>query len=375
MVHLRSLFQKAQMDDVESRCRKAFDAYGISSILWNVTYECGLKCKHCYVGETKKRENELNAQEAEQLVATIGDMGIPLLFMTGGEPLMRKDTLKLLRQCKEYGITTVLSSNGLLLDKEKIHELKQHNVHFVAVSVYGPPAQHDETVGIEGSYNKLMENVQECINQDINICLKTVVSNYTYEHIPFIVNKGIELGVKSFYLCDLLETGRAQGEHSWRVPIEKWQQLANYLFSKVIEEGEAEIDLGGCPSMATLALEHFKKTQNVDHATQRLEHLSACPIGRGPIGISAKGNILPCIFMQNFSIGNVLKDDLRTATTHPTMQAIASKNNLKGICGNCKYKLLCGGCRAKAYSVDGDIFGEDPTCMLPPAVTQAQGLQ
>jgi MoaA/NifB/PqqE/SkfB family radical SAM enzyme len=309
MVHLRSLFQKAQMNEVESRCRKAFDTYGISSILWNVTYECGLKCKHCYVGETTKRKNELTPEEGKRLVSLIGDMGIPLLFMTGGEPLMRKDAMSLLSQCKDYGITTVLSSNGLLLDLEKIAELKRNDVHFLAVSLYGTQAKHDETVGIEGAYNKLMKNVEECLKNDINICFKTVVSSYTYDHIPYIVDKGMELGVKSFYLCDLLETGRAQGEGGWRVPNEKWQRLAEYLFSKVIVDGEAEIDLGGCPSMATLALEHFKKTQNVEHAIERLEHLSACPIGRGPLGISAKGDILPCIFMQQLSVGNILKDD------------------------------------------------------------------
>jgi len=352
------------MNKVESRCRKAFDAYGVSSILWNVTYECGLKCKHCYVGETKKRENELNTDQAKKLVSLIGDMGIPLLFMTGGEPLMRKDTLSLLSLCKEYGITTVLSSNGLLLDSEKIGELKRNNVHFLAVSLYGPQAQHDETVGIEGAYNKLMKNVQEAIEHDINICFKTVVSSYTYDNIPYIVNKGLELGVKSFYFCDLLETGRAQGEDGWRVTKEKWQKLAEYLFSKVVVDGEAEIDLGACPSMATLALEHFQKTRDVTHAVERLEHLSACPIGRGPLGISAKGDILPCIFLQQLSVGNILKDDLRQAASHPLIQAIAQKNGLKGACGACKYKRLCGGCRAKPYIIEGDIMGEDKTCML-----------
>lgn len=363
MVHLRSLFQKAQMDKVESRCRKAFDAYGVSSILWNVTYECGLKCKHCYIGETTKKPSELNHEQAETLVKQIGDMGVPLLFMTGGEPLMRKDTMSLLAQCKDYGITTVLSSNGLLLDSEKIAELKRYNVHFLAVSLYGSQARHDETVGIEGAYNKLLKNVKECIDNDINICFKTVVSSYTYDMIPQIVDKGMELGVKSFYLCDLLETGRAKGADSWAVPKEKWQELAQYLFSKVVVDGDAEIDLGGCPSMATLALEHFQKTRDVTHAVERLEHLSACPIGRGPLGISAKGDILPCIFLQQFSVGNVLKDDLRTAAFHPTVQAIAQKNGLKGACGACQYKKLCGGCRAKAY-LEGDIFGEDKTCML-----------
>ena len=352
------------MNEVESRCRKAFDAYGISSLLWNVTYECGLKCKHCYVGETKKTEQELNTAQAQSLISLVGDMGIPLLFMTGGEPLMRKDTLNLLGSCKDFGITTVLSSNGLLLDSEKIHALKKNDIHFLAVSLYGPAAKHDEVVGIEGSYGKLMKNVKECISQDINICFKTVVSSYTFDSIPFIVDKGIELGVKSFYFCDLLETGRAEGAHNWRVSKKNWQTLSKYLFDRVVVDGEAEIDLGACPSMASLAVEHFKETRNVDHAINRLENLSACPIGRGPLGISAKGDILPCIFMQKFSIGNILKDDLRAAASNPLIQSIAQKEDLKGICGMCQYKKLCGGCRAKAYIKNGDIYGEDPTCML-----------
>ena len=68
--------------------------------------------------------------------------------------------------------------------------------------------------------------------------------------------------------------------------------------------------------------------------------------------------------MQKFSIGNVLKDDLPVAASNPLICAIAKKDNLKGTCGLCQYKKLCGGCRAKAYFTNGDIYGEDPTCML-----------
>ncbi len=50
--------------------------------------------------------------------------------------------------------------------------------------------------------------------------------------------------------------------------------------------------------------------------------------------------------------------------SNPLIRAIAEKDNLKGICGLCQYKRLCGGCRAKAYFGSGDIYGEDPTCML-----------
>lgn len=365
MVHLKSLFHEKRVSEIEDRCRKAFKEYGVSSILWNVTCQCDLNCWHCYVGDAKNTGIELNADEAQALVSRIGDMGIPLLFMTGGEPLLRKDIFDIIGSCKDRGITSVLSSNGLLINKEIAHKLKRHNVHYVAVSVYGPAVVHDDVVGLDGSFAKLMENAKSCIDAGINVCFKTVVSNYTYENIPYIVEKGLELGVKSFYMCDLIETGHAQGAGSWRISKSQWLKLADYLFEKVVCSSEAEADMGACPSLAPLAIEHFKnKNADVTHALQRLELLSACPIGKGPLGISAKGDVLPCIFMQGFSVGNVLKDDLRMIAFHPTLQSIANKNNLKGRCGVCIYKSHCGGCRAKAYFSDGDINGEDATCLF-----------
>lgn len=353
------------MSEIEDSCRKAFKEYGVSSILWNVTSQCDLKCWHCYVGDAKNTGIELDQDQAQALISRLGDMGIPLLFMTGGEPLLRKGIFNLIDSCKDHGITTVLSSNGLLINKETARALRKSDIHYIAVSVYGPATLHDQVVGLDGSHAKLMENVKSCIEEGINVCFKTVVSNYTYENIPFIVEKGLELGVKSFYMCDLIETGHAKGAGSWRISKLQWLKLADYLFGRVVCNSEAEADMGACPSIAPLAIEHFKKNNSdVNHALQRLELLSACPIGQGPLGISAKGEILPCIFMQDFSIGNVLKDDLSTIASHPTLRSIASKKQLKGICGSCAYKIHCGGCRAKAYFANGDIYGEDPTCLI-----------
>jgi radical SAM protein with 4Fe4S-binding SPASM domain len=353
------------MSDIEERCRKAFKSYGLSSILWNVTYQCDLKCWHCYIGDPKNKKDELNTEQAKKLISTLGDMNVPLLFMTGGEPLLRKDIFDLIKLCKEYDITTVLSSNGLLITKEVARKLRRDNIHYIAVSVYGPPSIHDKIVGLPGSFDKLMENAKACINEGINFCFKTVVSNYTYDHIPYIFKKGSDLGVKSFYICDLVETGRAHDGRDWRISHDQWLELADFLFDKVDVEGGAEVDIGACPSLAPLAIEYFKKKNvDVNHAFERLGSLSSCPIGQGPLGISARGDVLPCIFMQNFSVGNILKDDLRTVAFHPTIQAIAEKNGLKGICGSCSYKQFCGGCRAKSHLNNGDIIDEDFTCLL-----------
>ncbi len=353
------------MSDIERRCRKAYDEHGVSSVIWNVTSSCDLKCKHCYIGDNVDTSKELDEKEARQLVNRLGDIGVPLLFMTGGEPLLRDDIFDIIENCRDNNITTVLSSNGLLLEEDKVRDLKRHEVHFNAVSLYGPKKVHDDVVGLPGSYEKIMRGVQNCIENDINVCFKTVVSNYTYPHIPYIIEKGLDMGVKAFYLCDLIEAGRAEGAAFWRISTEQWVELADHLFQKVIVRGEAEIDIGGCPSIGPLAIEYFsKRDRDVSHAHERLRSMSACPVGKGPISINARGDVLPCNFMQDYPLGNIREKSISELAQHPVLRSLADKENISGKCGDCKYKIHCMGCRAKAYINLGDIEGEDRTCIV-----------
>lgn len=366
MVHLKSLFYSKEMTSVEKRCREAYAKHGISTVIWNTTRQCGLQCTHCYIGDTQDQIDELSPSQAASFLSQLHDMGVPLLFLTGGEPLLRKDIFEILKQCKDYNITTVLSSNGLLLDDQKIDALLSYDVHYIALSLYGPASQHDAIVGLPQSHDKILENAQKCLKKGIKVAFKTVVSSYTYENIPYIIDKGLSIGAKAFYLCDLIETGRAKDSKFWRITPQQWDRLAEYLFDKVIVKGEAEIDIGACPSIAPLAIEYFKdKGYDTDHAFKRLSSMSACPIGQGPISVSAKGAILPCNFMQDFKIGNVRQGDLANLKGNAILEAIANKTALKGKCGACKYKTLCCGCRAKAYIANKEIQDEDPTCILP----------
>lgn len=353
------------MTAIEKRCREAHEKYGISTVIWNTTRQCGLKCTHCYIGDDQDLSGELSFSEVTSFLSQLRDMGVPLLFLTGGEPFLRKDIFEILRLCKDYQITTVLSSNGLLLDDEKIDALLRLNVHYIALSLYGPPSQHDAIVGLPQSHDKIIENAQKCIKKGIKVAFKTVVSSYTYENIPYILEKGLSVGAKAFYLCDLIETGRAEGAKFWRISNEQWVRLAEYLFNKVIVKGEAEIDIGACPSLAPLAIEYFRDREyDTEHAFKRLTSMSACPVGQGPISISANGDILPCNFMQAFKLGNIRQDSLAEVASSKLLQTIANKTELKGKCGVCRYKTLCCGCRAKAYLNNKDINDQDPTCIL-----------
>ena len=186
MVHLRSLFFTGPITITEEKCINTYCRKGISEVIWNITDACNLQCKYCYLdAKTSASEGELSRYEALKFVKIIGEAGIPLLFITGGEPLLRKDIYELLGLCKEYEILTVLSTNGTLLSDHTIHKLTKLNVHYVAVPMYGSKSFYSKYMGKPEIADRVLENSKRLIKEGINVCFKTIVTvSYTHLTLP-----------------------------------------------------------------------------------------------------------------------------------------------------------------------------------------------
>jgi hypothetical protein len=76
--------------------RIPFAPAGPFEIVWNFTYRCNLKCKHCYedAGVNRLELSTEQAYEAIDELSGIAHTGIPALSFSGGEPLIRKISLK-----------------------------------------------------------------------------------------------------------------------------------------------------------------------------------------------------------------------------------------------------------------------------------------
>ena len=62
------------------------------TLAWEVTRACALSCLHCRaVAQPKPDPRELNTEEAMRVVDQIREVGDPILVVTGGDPLMRRD--------------------------------------------------------------------------------------------------------------------------------------------------------------------------------------------------------------------------------------------------------------------------------------------
>ena len=87
-----------------------------------VTSSCNLRCSYCMREdhkETADTESLLKIRDINTIIDVLAGLGVTKIRFTGGEPLLRKDIVELVRQAKTHtGIKTVsLTTNGLLLDR------------------------------------------------------------------------------------------------------------------------------------------------------------------------------------------------------------------------------------------------------------------
>lgn len=365
MSHVRSLYFGGPLTEIGKKTLEAFQQKRPSEIIWNITNSCNLYCKHCYVNaDTTKSSQELTPAEAMDLVTQIGEAKVPLLFITGGEPFTRPDFYDILAKAQGYGIRVVVSTNGLFIDDTAADRLVDYDVDYVAISLYGPEDFHDEYVGAAGAFQRTRANIARLQRRGIRVGVKTTVTAATFPHFFDLVGVAKDLGAGLVYACDLISSGRAVPMSEQRVTADQWVQIADFIVEDVLATpgGGLEYDIGAIPSLAVV-IQQKLAARGVDtgKGVARLLVKSACPVGRGLMGINSEGAILPCSFVQEYNVGNIRDLGLRGG-----IEKLFALGNapVSGKCGTCSSVALCRGCRVKAFHDCGDILGGDPSCLL-----------
>jgi MoaA/NifB/PqqE/SkfB family radical SAM enzyme len=102
--------------------RLPFTPAGPFEIVWNFTYKCNLRCKHCYEDAGVKKRVELSTDETKQVLDMLSKLmgtGLPALSFSGGEPLAREDFFEIAAYAKKRIGYVRLASNGTLITKRK----------------------------------------------------------------------------------------------------------------------------------------------------------------------------------------------------------------------------------------------------------------
>lgn len=366
MAHVRSLFFKGPLASVENKAITAFKLGRPSDVIWNITNRCNLRCNHCYMAaDGHVRPAELTDEETIALVDQMGERGLPALFLSGGEPMMRGNFWEILERAHAHGIRPTISTNCTLIDREAARRLKENGVRWIATSLYGPAEFHDPMVGVPGTHDRVIQAIRILREEGVGVAIKTAISSATWPYVFDLIAEAKALDCGLIYFCDLITSGRSVGEDDGRITPEQWRELGEFIADDILsEESKMEWDIGAMPSFIPwIAGRFLERGVDISQGLERLKVVSACPVGKGHMNINSEGGIMPCQFAQDWTIGNVREMSLQDAVAELYK---LDQQEAKGVCAPeaCEYSRICRGCRAKAWQRTGDPMAEDVTCLL-----------
>ncbi|MEQ8478435.1 radical SAM protein [Fulvivirga sp.] len=121
-----------------------------------VTYRCNAKCGFCDIWE--RPSPYITLENFEVNLKHLKKLGVKVIDLTGGEPLLHREIDLLLKLAKDYGFITTLTTNCLLYPKwaEKIKGL----VDMLHFSLDSPEKdEHNKSRGVE-CFDHVMESIK-----------------------------------------------------------------------------------------------------------------------------------------------------------------------------------------------------------------------
>ncbi len=333
------------------------------SVIWELTYNCNLRCKHCLVSAGIPLQNELSLEEIKKIIGQLAQMKVFSITFSGGEPLLRKDFFEILRYASKLNIGVKFSTNGTLVNDQVIKELDSINVFAVQISIDGIEKTHDTFRGVSGSFKKTIKALKKFVDAGYWIIVSTMMTKHNLNEIKPLLELAISLKAATFKISSFIPTGRG------RKNIEELslsQLEIKNLAKEMIElknkyKDIIQMDIDGTYSWL------FEKSPTNSRIIIGGARRLGCSAGRSQLVISPDGKIFPCPFLQDFIAGDLrkerLKDIWRKSEVFNIFRNI-KKEYLKGKCKTCKYTpyFCSGGCRAAAYVKTKDFYAEDPFC-------------
>ena len=125
-----------------------------------VTKRCNLRCQMCQTVESRKNEKELTLPEIDRIADLLSEMGVGVLVLTGGEPLLRLDIADIVSSFTSRGINTRLQTTGILITEGMAADLVEAGLKDITVSLDSlDPEKQDFINNSEGSWLKILKGM------------------------------------------------------------------------------------------------------------------------------------------------------------------------------------------------------------------------
>ncbi|MDZ7685493.1 MAG: heme d1 biosynthesis radical SAM protein NirJ [Gammaproteobacteria bacterium] len=345
-------------------------------VIWNLIRRCNLTCKHCYSTSADiDFAGELDTGEVYTVMDDLKSFKVPVLILSGGEPLMRPDISNISRRARDMGFYVGLSSNGTLITKDNIDQIIEADYNYIGVSLDGMELVHDEFRQRKGAFRESMRGIELCKEHGIKVGLRFTLTQDNFDDLPRLLELMDEYDLDKFYLSHLNYGGRGNRNRKrdalHLVTREAMDLLFNHCWSELGRGIEREYVTGNNDADGAYLLQWAEQNvpDQVDALRQRLENWGGNASGVNVANIDNLGDVHPDTFWWHHTLGNVRERPFSEIWSDPgdgLMEGLRQRPRpVKGRCGQCHYLAICGGnTRVRAHQTTGDAWAEDPGCYL-----------
>lgn len=320
-------------------------------MVWLSTNACQLRCLHCSSNSSRRAADELTTGEVFRLIDQLADAGIVDFGISGGEPFIRDDIMRIVAYARRCGMAVGVASHGANFSAARADKLAELEVGRIQFSLDGLASSHDALRQLSGLHRRVLNSIETAKRAGLRVHVCCTINSLNVDHLSEFVEFLAAINIDRLNFSRFIPTGRGSdrldiSDRQWRDVIEHCRRLARQY------DGRLEI------------VSHLAQQILVDDVVGDIPGFVGCQAGRGQGCVSANGTVFPCVLLP-IPIGNIRETSFRQIwETSTVISELRERTRLEGKCLRCAVRAQCGGCRAIAYARTGRYLAEDPRCWL-----------
>ena len=291
---------------------KSLDWEPPRSLCITLSETCNLKCKMCYNWKKRVPISAGYYLAIRNFLYEFSErVEMPyLIVLAGAEPLLDPELDGLLQTCSNLGFQTQIVTNGILLDKKRILELKKMNLKVLTLPLEG--VSEDIHNQLRPRNFKLVWDRIALLQEffpELEVHINTVISDLNFHEMASLANQVQEHPfLRGIYFNIVVQPFASSWNPNW-YENERERALwpgANTQLLEVLEDLR-ELKLRGCkidnpPSQFTLFKTYLQNPLEFVH--------SKCPVNSEGMILKSNGDLCHCPYFPLSSLGNILTQTL-----------------------------------------------------------------
>jgi radical SAM protein with 4Fe4S-binding SPASM domain len=285
-------------------------------VFLEISNACNFSCQFCPILIPKSRPTAIMSQDIVKTVLPWRNE-LTAIFPYGfGEPFLNRNLLDVCGMAVDHGMHVEFFSNGSLLTEKRARSIVQKKLPGLTISISTADPEQYGFLYSPGHLSKLSKNLnflkeeKERNGTDLpRISFNAIVMRSTLQNLAELVKFAGEHGVKTVHFKPLSIFEKLLSMHGERIHYDPERDDTH--LKRIREMGRKyNVEVGLEPYLATQNKETHSPENFQGGGQDTLTLKEPCPIIYRTMYVSANGEVRPCCFAMNDSLGDVTKQTL-----------------------------------------------------------------